>query len=98
MRNVMTMADQQMHDGMMMGGQQMQDMMTMAPMMILGLVFMIAIVAALIAGIVWLVRNLTGDRHTTGRSGAIEQLEVRYARGEIDRDEYLQRRDDLEHA
>lgn len=79
------------------GMMQMQDGMMMAPMMIFGFVFMILVVAALIAGIVWLVRNLTGDRHTTGRSSAIEQLEVRYARGEIDRDEFLQRRDDLEH-
>lgn len=96
MHDAMTMADQQMHDGMMMGGQQMPDMMTMAPTMILGLVFMIAVVAALITGIVWLVRNLAGDRDTTGRPRAIEQLEGRYARGEIDRDEFLQRRNDLE--
>lgn len=86
-----------MPDAMMMGGQQMADM-TMAPMMIPGFVFMIVVIAALITGIVLLVRNLTGDRDTTDRSSAIEQLEVRYARGEIDRDEYLQRRDDLEHA
>ncbi len=83
---------------MMMGGQGMQHGMMMAPMMILGFVFMIVVVAALITGIVWLVRNLTGNRGTTGRTSAIEQVEVRYARGEIDRDEYLQRRDDLEHA
>lgn len=87
-----------MHNAMTMAGQQMQDMMTMAPMMILGFVLMIAIVAGLIAGIVWLVRSLTSDRDTGGRPGAIEQLEIRYARGEIDRDEFLQRRDDLEHV
>lgn len=87
-----------MSNVLMMGGQQMQDGMMMAPMMVLGSVFMIVVGAALITGIVWLVRNLTGGRDTNGRSSAIEQLGVRYARGEIDRDDYLQRRDDLEHA
>lgn len=80
---------------MMMGGQQMQEAM-MGPMMILGFVFMAVVVAALIAGLVWLVRNLTGDGDTNGRPSAIEHLELRYARGEIDRDDYLQRRDDLQ--
>lgn len=81
-----------------MGGHQMQDGMMMAPMMILGFGLMVLVVAALIAGVVWLVRNLTGDHNTTGRPRAIEQLELRYANGEIDRDDYLQRRDDLERA
>ncbi len=74
----------------------MQDGMMMGPMMmIFMLVFMALVLAALIAGVVWLVRTLSDGRRS-GASTALEALEVRYARGEIDRDEYLQRRNDLE--
>lgn len=64
--------------------------MTMVPMMII----MIVVLAALIAGTVWLVRTSSDDRRPERRS-ATDALELRYARGEIDRDEYLRRRDDL---
>lgn len=40
------------------------------------------------------MRTLTDDRRPDRRN-AIDTLEMRYARGEIDREEYLQRRDDL---
>ncbi|MDP9021539.1 MAG: SHOCT domain-containing protein [Actinomycetota bacterium] len=58
-------------------------------------IFTVLVLAALIAGVVWLVRTLS-DGGRSGASTALETLELRYARGEIDRDEYLQRRDDLE--
>lgn len=48
-----------------------------------------------IALIVLLVRYLVVDKRN-GKGTALEILEVRYARGEIDRDEYLKRRADLE--
>ncbi len=69
--------------------------MMMAPMMIVMMVFGVLVVTALILGIVWLVRALTHDGRSD-RGGALETLEMRYARGEIDRDDYLQRRDNLE--
>lgn len=74
----------------------MQDGTMIGPvMMVVMMIVAILVLGALIAGIVWLVRNVTeGSR--SGRPNAMETLEVRYARGEIDRDEYLQRRSDLE--
>lgn len=58
------------------------------------MIVMILVLGALIAGIVWLVRTVTNGSRS-GPSNATETLETRYARGEIDRDGYLQRRNDL---
>lgn len=70
--------------------------MMMGPMMMIFMfVFMALVLAALITGVVWLIRRLSDDRRSDA-STALGTLEVRYARGEIDRDEYLQRRNDLE--
>ncbi|HKD26828.1 MAG TPA: hypothetical protein VKC66_13125 [Xanthobacteraceae bacterium] len=60
----------------------------MMPFHGLGLLFWIVVIAA----VVWLVRffrrrNEGGERSTTG----LDVLEQRYAGGEIERDEYLQR-------
>lgn len=62
-------------------------------MMAMGLLVMVLFSALVIAGVVWLVQLQTRGR--PGRQAdAISRLEWRYARGEIDRDEYLQRRND----
>ena len=58
------------------------------------------VLAAIILGIVWIVRSLGRDRDgapTASRSKdtALDILNGRYARGEIDREEYLQRKRDL---
>lgn len=66
--------------------------MTMGPMM--GWVWMltwILFLAALVVGIVFLVRATT-DRGGQSRSSALGILEDRFARGEIDRDEFEERR------
>jgi len=59
----------------------------------------IALVVLAIVGVVWLVRQLgrdgQGRRRAAGRS-AIEELELRYARGEVDRETFLAIREDLE--
>lgn len=65
-------------------------------MVIFGWVFMVAIVGL----VVWLIVSTTRgpdrpDRSARARS-AIDVLDERYARGEIDREEYMQRRTDLE--
>lgn len=61
--------------------------------------FPLLTVAVVVVGIVFLIRYLwhgsANPRATSGRSAAIDQLDGRYARGEIDRDEYLQRKRDL---
>lgn len=54
-------------------------------------------VAAVVVGVVVLIRYLwagTGG-HGLGRPPALDQLDERYARGEIARDEYLQRKRDI---
>lgn len=65
--------------------------------MIIWLIILIAIVAA----IVWLVRSLAPPRQHGGalrtprRSPALDVLEERYAKGEINRDEYLAKKRDF---
>jgi putative membrane protein len=62
----------------------------------LGPLFMIALLALLIAGIVALVRWIGGGSDAGGRvRTAREILDERYACGEIDREEYQRRRDDI---
>jgi putative membrane protein len=72
-------------------------------------IMMIVVAALVIAGIVLLVRALAGANDAEGPrdsdqgsgetvrpcSRALEVLEERYARGEIDQQEFLQRRADL---
>lgn len=59
-------------------------------MLVSGLVLIALIVAATVIA----VRLGTGGRDRG--SDALRELEMRYARGDIDREEYLQRREDLE--
>ncbi len=63
----------------------------------LGPLFMVALLALLIAGIAALVRWMGGTRNDGGGRvrTAREILDERYARGEIDREEYQRRRDDI---
>lgn len=57
------------------------------------------IIVLVILGVVALVRALgAGGRHRArdgGRSPGLDLLEERYARGEIEREEYLQKKRDL---
>lgn len=59
----------------------------------------LGLLVLLVLGIVWLVRHAQAPRLAGGRtpseSGARHELEMRYARGEIDRETYLVMRDDL---
>ena len=62
------------------------------------MVVWIIILVAIVAGVVWLVRSLAGagghGPHIR-RSSGLDVLEERYARGEIKRDEYLQKKKDI---
>ncbi|GIU90970.1 MAG: hypothetical protein KatS3mg010_2069 [Acidimicrobiia bacterium] len=61
--------------------------------MLLGMLAFWGVVAVFV---VWAVRTITGpDDRVRGRSRALEILDERYARGEIDDDEYRRRRDQL---
>lgn len=70
--------------GMMGGG-------SMGPWMVLwGLLLVVVVVVAAVVA----VRASSQSR--TGGADALRELELRYARGDIERDDYLQRRDDFE--
>jgi putative membrane protein len=66
--------------------------------MLFGGLMMVLFWGAVIALAVFLVRGLTrgrGDAMVQPRPTALDILQERYARGEIDREEYEQRRHDL---
>lgn len=58
----------------------------------------IALIVLVVIGIVWLARLLSreGSRLRSGQRNAIEELELRYARGEVDRETFQAIRADLE--
>lgn len=58
----------------------------------------LAILVLAVVGTVWLVRSMGGSHRSTGSGpggSPIDDLERRYARGEIDREEFLRAREDL---
>lgn len=62
--------------------------------------FDLLIVIAVVVGVILVVDRIVGrpgrpQRPSGARSAALDELELRYARGEVGRDEYLQRRADL---
>ena len=68
----------------------------------LWLLFLLAIqfgaLILIVLGIIWLVRRLGAGGQGPGTRpdrSALDELEMRYARGEIDRSTYLQMQDDL---
>lgn len=64
----------------------------------LHMIVWIIILIVIIAGVVWLVRSLAApgqQQLPSRRSAGLEVLEERYARGEINRDEYLQKKKDI---
>jgi putative membrane protein len=65
---------------------------------VIHMVVWVIILIAIIALAVWLARSLItpGMHHVPPRrSSGLDVLEERYARGEIDRDEYLQKKKDI---
>jgi putative membrane protein len=58
--------------------------------------FAVLVLALLVVGVVWLVRTLPGPGPGGSTSAARQELDLRYARGELTREEYQQRRADLE--
>jgi putative membrane protein len=63
-----------------------------------GALWMLLFWAGVIALIIWAVRGSSGSNTPDRGSRAIEILEERYARGEIDRDEFQARRAELERS
>lgn len=59
------------------------------------LAFLLILVVAAVLVARWFLRSWQPGRHGAVHPRALEELDLRYARGEIDRTEYLQRRADL---
>ena len=60
------------------------------------MIFLLIFWIAVIFGVVFVVQNLLGSPgRRTHRSAALDVLSERYAKGEIDREEYLRRRQDI---
>ena len=79
-------------DGSMMGGGMMG-----GAFMGFWAIFALLVLALLVVGVVWLVRTLAGPGPAgDATSTARQELDLRYARGELTREEYQQRRADLE--
>jgi putative membrane protein len=62
---------------------------------LLGLIFNLAIIVGVVILIVWAVRRFSGDMSSSGRQTPREILQVRYAGGEITRDQYQKMLKDL---
>ncbi len=63
----------------------------------LGFIFWIAIFVLIAFGLVWLARSLSSTSFSNGQRGSeapLDLLNEQYARGEIDREEYLQKKRD----
>jgi putative membrane protein len=63
------------------------------------MVIWVVVLAAIVVGVMWLVRSLTSagaHSMTVPRSSGLGLLEERYARGEVNREEYLQKKGDLQ--
>lgn len=71
--------------------------------MILNLVITVGVIVGIVLLVVWLVRRVSGDSAAGAfsgpaagsRSSAKEILQLRYARGEIDREQYQEMLTDL---
>ena len=55
----------------------------------------LALLILLVLGIVWLVRGVQRQQEPHGRRTALDELELRFARGEVDRDTFVTTRDEL---
>jgi putative membrane protein len=89
MQQMMGMGGSMMGGGMMGGG-----------FMWFWAIFWVVVLALLVAGAIWLARTLTRPSSPpggpAGPNPARTELDLRYARGDLTREEYLQRRGDLE--
>jgi uncharacterized membrane protein len=85
-----------MMDGNVMDGNVMDGMMGGGAFMWFWAIFAVLVLALLVVGVVWLVRTLAAPGPGSAISTARQELDLWYARGELTREEYQQRRADLE--
>jgi putative membrane protein len=68
-------------------------------MMLIGGIFWVSLLALIILGIIRLARGPEHGAHAAkpvGRSPGLDILDERYAKGEIQREEFLQKKNDLQ--
>lgn len=84
---------------MMDGGDHVMDWGTMGGFMWIGMllwaVLVIALIVLVVVGILWLAARLRPGAGSSEERSALVELERRYARGELDREAFLQMRSDL---
>lgn len=62
------------------------------PAMMFGPVLWLIVLGLVVVGVIWLVRQLDPGRPRPGRSAALDELDLRLARGEIDIAEHAAKR------
>lgn len=60
--------------------------------MMFGPILWIVVLGLVVAGVVWFVRNTDGGSSTQGTSDAMSELDLRFAKGEIDAEDYTARK------
>ena len=64
-----------------------------------GMLIWLLLLTLFVVGVIWLVRNTASSREPPQQSGrrspGLDVLDERYAKGEIDRDEYLHKKSDI---
>lgn len=60
--------------------------------MIFGPVLWLIVLGLVVAGVIWLFRRLDVPHGPQSRSNALSELDMRFARGEIDEEEYTSRK------
>lgn len=60
--------------------------------MMFGPILWLIVLGLVVVGVVWFVRRMDGDRPSAQRSDALSELDLRFARGEIDAEDYAARK------
>ena len=60
--------------------------------MMFGPILWIIVLGLVVAGIIWFVRSSNAGDHNLGKSDAMSELDLRFAKGEIDADDYVARK------
>ena len=60
--------------------------------MMFGPILWIVVLGLVVAGVVWFVRNMDGGAVRLEKSDAMSELDLRFAKGEIDAEEYTSRK------